>query len=314
MKNLKKALSLLLALLLLPCVSAHAAENTFSDIPVRAPYKEAVDWCVEHELMNGVGSGRFDPTGVLTRATLATVLYRAEGEPTVSGAPSFTDVKRGQWYTSAAGWAAKEGLLQGYGNNVFGIDDPVTKVQLDIILKRYQGESPAWPGDPTKQNATRAEVATALYEALRETLEGDASENELSGKTLTVQFGHRGKSFELKLYDNATADKIAQYVGSADWNLPIYHYDDFDNWEVMQYYDIPRRYDIPDNSVSVTSEKAGAVYYSHPNRIILFYGDAEVSNKYTPVGYIEYSQEFVDAVENNPVLEGWGNKIVIIKP
>ena len=100
--------------------------------------------------------------------------------------------------------------------------------------------------------------------------------------------------------------------GTAAWRLPIYHYDDYTNWEIMQYYDIPSRYEIPSNPESVTSVKAGAVYYSEPNRIILFYGDGTVSSEYTPVGYITNSQDFVDAVENNPVLEGWGNKIVHI--
>ena len=42
------------------------------------------------------------------------------------------------------------------------------------------------------------------------------------------------------------------------------------------------------------------------------YQDAEVPGDYTPVGYFEASEEFVSAVENNPVLEGWGNKIVQI--
>lgn len=59
-------------------------------------------------------------------------------------------------------------------------------------------------------------------------------------------------------------------------------------------------------------EKAGEVYYSDPNRIILFFGDAEVTREYTKVGYFDYTEEFKTAVENNPVLEGWGNKIVLI--
>lgn len=114
------------------------------------------------------------------------------------------------------------------------------------------------------------------------------------------------------LYDNETAAAIARHVGTADWRLPIYHYDDYENWEVMQYYDIPSRYEIPSNPESVTTEQAGTVYYSEPNRIILFYQDAEVSGDYTPVGYFDYTEEFVTAVEENPVLEGWGNKIVQI--
>ncbi|MDE6608574.1 MAG: hypothetical protein K2K54_12605, partial [Lachnospiraceae bacterium] len=54
------------------------------------------------------------------------------------------------------------------------------------------------------------------------------------------------------------------------------------------------------------------VYYSEPNRIVLFYGDAEVTGEYTQVGYFDDTEEFCSAVENNPVLEGWGNKLVLI--
>lgn len=139
------------------------------------------------------------------------------------------------------------------------------------------------------------------------------NDNSTSG-ALTVSFGDSGSPFTLHLYDNDTAAAIAKHVGTAEWRLPIYHYDDYENWEVMQYYDVPSRYEIPSAADSISSEKAGEVYYSEPNRIVLFFGDAQVSGEYTKVGYFDYSEEFKSAVENNPVLEGWGNKIVIIQP
>lgn len=139
----------------------------------------------------------------------------------------------------------------------------------------------------------------------------DAGETA-AASTLQVRFGQGGDPFPLYLEDNQTASDIAGHVGSADWNLPIYHYDDYDNWEVMQYYDIPSRYEVADLSETVTNEKAGEVYYSAPNRIILFYHDAEVEGEYTLVGHFDASDAFAKAVEDNPVLEGWGNKIVSI--
>lgn len=141
--------------------------------------------------------------------------------------------------------------------------------------------------------------------------DGEAENDTVQPKTeLAVRFGDEGEPFTLHLYENDTAAAIAGYVGSSDWRLPIYHYDDYDNWEVMQYYDIPGHYEIPSASEQVTEEKAGTVYYSEPNRIILFYQDAEVSAEYTPVGYFDYTDEFLKAVQDNPVLEGWGNKII----
>lgn len=140
----------------------------------------------------------------------------------------------------------------------------------------------------------------------------DESESRTPATELVVRFGDRGEPFIMHLYNNDTAKAIARYVGTADWRLPIYNYEGYENWEVMQYYDIPSRYEIPSNPETVTEEAAGTVYYSEPNRIVLFYGDAEVTGEYTPVGYFDNTEEFRSAVEDNPVLEGWGNKIVII--
>lgn len=188
-----------------------------------------------------------------------------------------------------------------------------------------QEQAPASEPDTTPAtppaSVTQEPVSTPETPSVEETppvtetepVEPPASNTNLSGTTLTLRFGG-GEEFTINMYDNDTANKIAEYVGTAAWQLPIYHYDDYDGWESFQYYDIPSRYDIPDGSQSVTSQKAGAVYYSHPNRIILFYQDANISTEYTPVGYINFSQDLVDAVENNPVVEGWGNKLVFIQP
>lgn len=37
-----------------------------------------------------------------------------------------------------------------------------------------------------------------------------------------------------------------------------------------------------------------------------------MTGEYTPVGYFDDTEEFRSAVEENPVLVGWGNKIVQI--
>lgn len=165
----------------------------------------------------------------------------------------------------------------------------------------------------TEQNVSATNNQSEPNDNSAQTSESDDAQSESPAATeLYVRFGDAGEAFTLHLYENETAAAIARHVGTADWRLPIYHYDDYENWEVMQYYDIPSRYEIPSNPESVTSQQAGTVYYSEPNRIILFYQDAEVPGDYTPVGYFDVSEEFVSAVENNPVLEGWGNKIVQI--
>ena len=138
-----------------------------------------------------------------------------------------------------------------------------------------------------------------------------AVNSELSSE-LEVRFGDNGEPFLMHLKDNETAKTIAGYVGTSDWRLPIYENDSDADYEIMQYYDIPSSYKIPPNSEHITSVKAGEVYYSDPNRIVLFYQDAEISGEYTLIGSFDVTDEFVAAVEKNPVLEGWSNKIIQI--
>ena len=136
-----------------------------------------------------------------------------------------------------------------------------------------------------------------------------------SGANLEVRFGDDGVPFELHMENNETAQAIVRYVGTSDWRLPVYDRDDNVDYSVMEYYDIPSRYEIPSDPEMVTEEKAGEVFYSDPNRIVLFYHDAEISAEYVKIGTFDATDEFISAVENNPVLEGWGNKIIqISKP
>ncbi|MGN0967671.1 MAG: S-layer homology domain-containing protein [Oscillospiraceae bacterium] len=114
------------------CVS-----HTFTDVDTGKWYHEAIDYVVENNLMNGVGGGLFAPNGDTYRGTLLTILYRLEGEPAVDSGSVFSDVPEGAWYHDAVLWAASNGIVEGYGNGVFGAKDPITREQFAAILYRY---------------------------------------------------------------------------------------------------------------------------------------------------------------------------------
>ena len=107
-----------------------AVESAFSDVEAGAWYAGAVEYCVESGLMNGVSGDRFDPGGTMTRSMLATVLYRASGSPAASGDAPFSDVEVDSWYGPAVLWSIQQGLFTGYGNGLFGTNDPVTREQI----------------------------------------------------------------------------------------------------------------------------------------------------------------------------------------
>lgn len=198
MKMHKKVFSLMLALVLafsLSIPAFAAVEDTgFSDVDVNAWYAEAVMYCREHGLMAGTSATTFAPESNLTRAQLATVLYRIEGEPAVTGTDAFTDTPDGAWYNDAVLWASEKEVMSGYGGGLFGPNDPVTREQMTTILWRYAGSPAANPANLSdagsvasyavpavnwavsnsvvapisgaafapKDNATRAQVAAAL--------------------------------------------------------------------------------------------------------------------------------------------------------
>lgn len=168
----------------------------------------------------------------------------------------------------------------------------------------------------TEQTAESSSIRTAPSTTMPQTGSGlSEAQPSASGqmtasvKELVVRFGREGAPFIMYMEDNSTAAAIANYVGTSDWQLPIYNYDESN---VMQYYNIPSRYEIPDNSETVTQANAGDVFYSDPNRIVLYYHDAEISEEYTLIGTFDTTDDFISAVEDNPVQEGWGNKLVLI--
>lgn len=124
--------------------SDNCPSKAFTDLDAKAWYHEGVDYALTNGLMNGVGGGKFEPDGQLTRAQLVTVLYRAAGEPdTGKQVNPFTDVADDAWYTKAVIWAANNGIVNGVAKNTFAPDDSITREQIAAMLYRYAGAEAA---------------------------------------------------------------------------------------------------------------------------------------------------------------------------
>lgn len=148
---------------------------------------DAIDFVTSRELFNGTSEDTFSPEENMSRAMLATVLWRLEGKESGDGM-DFADVDAGKWYSDAISWASEKGIINGYGDT-FGTNDPLTREQMITILYRLVGEpdistsvsgTSAWAADAmawavetgliqgdgnglnAQGTATRAEVATIL--------------------------------------------------------------------------------------------------------------------------------------------------------
>ena len=109
----------------------------FTDIADNAWYADAVRYVYEHGLMAGTSATTFAPDVTTSRAMIATILWRMAGSPVVNYAMNYTDVAQGQWCSEAIRWATSEGIVGGYGNGLFGTNDPITREQLATMLWRY---------------------------------------------------------------------------------------------------------------------------------------------------------------------------------
>lgn len=125
-----------------------AAEKTaeFTDVKQGIWYSGAVAWAAENGIVNGVGNGKFDPDGNITREQMAAILYRygqqkgydMTGRVDISG---FRDASQISGYAAdALSWANAEGIIGGSEENGVLMLLPqgnATRAQVAAILMRF---------------------------------------------------------------------------------------------------------------------------------------------------------------------------------
>ncbi len=147
---MKKVLSIVLAVCLLltalPVSASAAKADEMTDVSHNWAYN-AINYCLENGLMSGVGNNRFNPSGTVTRAQVAQVLYTKAGEPSVSGLENpFTDVKQADWFYNAVVWCRANSVVNGTSATTFTPTRAVTREQLCTMVygffRNYLGKTP----------------------------------------------------------------------------------------------------------------------------------------------------------------------------
>jgi predicted DsbA family dithiol-disulfide isomerase len=189
----------------------------FADVPEdywASPYITAL---VQRDVMSGFPEDNtFKPNSSITRAEFAALLRSAFDQQRTLETPNFKDVSSEFWAWSAIQETSKTNFLRGYPNNTFQPKQPIPKVQVLValasglgleanqspqeVLQTYQDSNQIpeyarekisaateagivvnYPNteslNPT-QDATRAEVAAMVYQALVEAGKADAVTSE----------------------------------------------------------------------------------------------------------------------------------------
>ncbi|MBQ3225659.1 MAG: S-layer homology domain-containing protein, partial [Clostridia bacterium] len=192
MKNLKKLVSVVLALTMIISSMAFVSAKDFGDVDTTASYAEAVSVLADLSILNGDEEGNFNPDADIKRSEFAAVLCRALGQENAAngskGVVVFDDVAADHWASGYIAWAAQQKIVNGKGDGKFDPDAPVKydeAIKMIVVALGYEPMAAKKGGYPTGYmvvagnngitdgvklaggaNAPRAIVAQLVYKAL----------------------------------------------------------------------------------------------------------------------------------------------------
>ncbi len=108
----------------------------FTDVNEGDWFYDVVLYAYDNGLMTGVSATEFAPNQTTTRGMIVSMLARLEGVTSAESA-GFTDVADSDWYATAVNWAASVGVVNGYEDNTFRPNAPITREQMAAILYNY---------------------------------------------------------------------------------------------------------------------------------------------------------------------------------
>lgn len=122
-------------------VTGEAPKPAFTDVKTSDWFAPAVSYANGKGYMNG-NEGKFDPTGKITGAQFAQILYNKEGKPAAAEGAAFQGVTD-QWYAPAVLWAAGKGIVTDTGDAAVVPTADLTREQIALMLYNYMGKPEA---------------------------------------------------------------------------------------------------------------------------------------------------------------------------
>lgn len=169
----KKLFTVLSSAALLATLAGSAmAATSFTDVPVSSPYAGDIESLVQAHVISGVGGGKFDPLGPLTRAQFATMMVKALNLQLSNNPSKFSDVK-GHWAAAYIQTAYESGLVSGTSDTTFAPDAPVKREEAAVMVWNYLKKHGFTSGssvitensgtDEWAQEAVRSIIFNAMY-------------------------------------------------------------------------------------------------------------------------------------------------------
>lgn len=109
--------------------------NPFKDVKEGDAFYDEILWAADKGIINGDGTGNYNPNDGITRAQIVMILWNAAGNKEASKPSGFADVKDGAWYAKAVAWAVENGITNGTDLG-FEPDRVCTRAEIVTFLHR----------------------------------------------------------------------------------------------------------------------------------------------------------------------------------
>ncbi|MNI01521.1 Endo-1,4-beta-xylanase A precursor [compost metagenome] len=109
---------------------------TFQDLEDVAWAKGSIQVLTAREVIQGIGSGLFAPHKKVTRAEFIQMIINAFDLIDSNAKASFSDVQASDWYFQAVASAQKLGIVQGYEDGSFGVNQEITRQEMAVMAYR----------------------------------------------------------------------------------------------------------------------------------------------------------------------------------
>lgn len=175
----------------------------FSDIKNSGKwYYKYVNSLGSKGILNGMGDGTFAPSNPVTRAELATMFVKAT-EHIISyrldTSKSFKDVPKGKWYYEYVMKCASLGIVNGYGDGNFGPNNPATREEVAVMIRKIVEAIGSFNSQPLPQinsSTSKAELAKIYKDSA--SISSWSRDYVLFCNKLSIMIGDENKNFSPK--------------------------------------------------------------------------------------------------------------------
>ena len=142
MKNLKKLISVIIAVIMIVGSFATVSAADYADVESTNSYYKAIQVLSGLGIAKGDEAGNFNPTADVKRSEMVTFICRAMGEEDIAAGAAganFTDVAANHWAAGYIAWGVNRGIINGMGDGTFAPDAPVKYQDAVVMIMRALG-------------------------------------------------------------------------------------------------------------------------------------------------------------------------------